>query len=251
MPQPKRSSKRTKTTAAKTTATKRSAGTRRASREEAKPRTRQGKTASTKKIEEEVRKGRSRANNYRNDPKKTRKLVDEAMEKANSTGGPKGALRELWSSLMTLMRLVRAYADGDYRDVPWDTIALAIVAIAYFLLPFDLIPDFIPGAGYVDDAAVIAWVIASVKSDLDDFERWEAERAAAARKASRSRKKPSAGRRTTPAKRTSGGETERTAGKGQRASSARSSSAATKKRPKTASQGAKTRSSRSSKTTSR
>ena len=58
--------------------------------------------------------------------------------------------------------------------MPWETIALAIGAIAYFVSPVDLIPDFIPVAGYIDDAAVIAFVIASATNELHSFREWEA-----------------------------------------------------------------------------
>ena len=38
--------------------------------------------------------------------------------------------------------------------------------------PIDVIPDFLP-AGLLDDAAVIAFVIALVAEELDDFMEWE------------------------------------------------------------------------------
>ena len=74
---------------------------------------------------------------------------------------------------MALIRLVRAYIKGEYRDVPWETIVWAIAAIIYFITPIDLIPDFIPGIGFLDDAAVIALAIASVRKDVDNFREWE------------------------------------------------------------------------------
>ena len=75
-----------------------------------------------------------------------------------------------------MIRLVRAYGTGEYKVVPWETVALIIVALVYFVSPLDFIPDVIPVAGYVDDAAVIGFVVASVKTDLDEFVEWETER---------------------------------------------------------------------------
>jgi len=40
-------------------------------------------------------------------------------------------------------------------------------------MPFDLIPDFILTLGFVDDVALIGWIISSVKSDIDSFLLWE------------------------------------------------------------------------------
>jgi uncharacterized membrane protein YkvA (DUF1232 family) len=47
---------------------------------------------------------------------------------------------------------------GDPR-VPASTKALLAVATAYLAFPLDLIPDFIPVIGYLDDAVVLAWTL--------------------------------------------------------------------------------------------
>jgi uncharacterized membrane protein YkvA (DUF1232 family) len=114
----------------------------------------------------------SRAAQYAKNPDKLKDLTRKAKERAESAGSG-GALNGLWESLMALLRLIRAYAKGEYREVPWQSLVLIVAAILYFLTPIDVIPDFIVGVGYLDDAAVIAWVVNTVKSVLDDFLRWE------------------------------------------------------------------------------
>jgi uncharacterized membrane protein YkvA (DUF1232 family) len=47
---------------------------------------------------------------------------------------------------------------GDPR-VPWWCKVLLVLAIAYLALPFDLVPDFIPVAGQLDDAIIVAVVL--------------------------------------------------------------------------------------------
>ena len=42
-------------------------------------------------------------------------------------------------------------------------------------LPVDLIPDTIPGAGYLDDAVVISGCLALIKNDLEDYHKWRKE----------------------------------------------------------------------------
>jgi uncharacterized membrane protein YkvA (DUF1232 family) len=119
----------------------------------------------------------SRAAQYAKNPDKLKDLTRKAKERAESAGSG-GALKDLWESLMALLRLIRAYAKGEYREVPWRSLVLIVAAILYFLTPIDVIPDFIVGLGYLDDAAVIAWVVNTVKSVLDDFLRWETSRPA-------------------------------------------------------------------------
>jgi uncharacterized membrane protein YkvA (DUF1232 family) len=57
--------------------------------------------------------------------------------------------------------------------VPWQTIVLAIAAVVYFVNPFDLIPDLIPVIGYLDDATIVGFVIASIGGDIANFRDWE------------------------------------------------------------------------------
>jgi uncharacterized membrane protein YkvA (DUF1232 family) len=62
--------------------------------------------------------------------------------------------------------MVRDYWKGDYRNVPWWSMASVAAGLAYFVAPIDLIPDFIPLIGYLDDAAVLAAVMQGIKQDL-------------------------------------------------------------------------------------
>ncbi len=101
------------------------------------------------------------------------KVLDElakADEKAEQQGNKVKKFKE---DLKVLVRLVRSWAKGEYKDVPTFSIILAIAAIAYFVSPVDAIPDWVPVVGYLDDAAVVGFVIYSIKSDLDDFRAWE------------------------------------------------------------------------------
>jgi uncharacterized membrane protein YkvA (DUF1232 family) len=64
-------------------------------------------------------------------------------------------------------RLIRRDAHALYlaaRDprVPWYAKALAIAVAAYALSPIDLIPDFIPVLGYLDDLIIVPAGIALV-----------------------------------------------------------------------------------------
>lgn len=107
---------------------------------------------------------------YAENKKKTEHLLDEAARKARREKGLVGAFED---DLGALLRLLRAWVRGQYRVVPWKTIVLALVAVIYFVDPFDLVPDFVPLMGYVDDAGVIGFVLRSIGKDLKVFQEWE------------------------------------------------------------------------------
>ena len=50
------------------------------------------------------------------------------------------------------------------KDVPLKEKGLIIGALGYLILPVDLIPDFIPVAGFTDDLAALAYAIHAVRS---------------------------------------------------------------------------------------
>ena len=54
-----------------------------------------------------------------------------------------------------------------------------IGALAYFVLPFDFVPDFIFGVGFLDDASILAAAIASVRSSITEDHREAARQALA------------------------------------------------------------------------
>jgi uncharacterized membrane protein YkvA (DUF1232 family) len=68
--------------------------------------------------------------------------------------------------------MLNAWFKGEYKDIPKKTIVLIITALIYFISPIDLIPDWLPG-GFIDDAAVITWVLQSMSSDVQKFKAWK------------------------------------------------------------------------------
>lgn len=113
-----------------------------------------------------------KAKEYANDKNKAKKLVYEAMKKANQEKGKKGPIDDVWEKIQLLFGLVKDWATGEYKDVPIKSIVIIIVAILYFLNPIDLIPDAILGIGLADDAFVLGLVFKQVSCDLETYEAW-------------------------------------------------------------------------------
>lgn len=103
-------------------------------------------------------------------------LLRQVLARASSKLGRRegsGALREVKEQLLRLIALLKAYVSGDYRNVSTQTMVIVVAAIAYFVVPFDGVPDFLFGWGLVDDAAVITYVVAQISGELEAFARWQ------------------------------------------------------------------------------
>jgi uncharacterized membrane protein YkvA (DUF1232 family) len=115
---------------------------------------------------------RKQAEHYARDQKKTGDLLRDVFNKANRN---RAQLQGIWNDLMSVCRMLKAWSRGDYKRVPWRTLVLSLATVIYFLNPFDLSPDFVPGIGYLDDAVVLGFVFGSIKKEVDKFLRWENE----------------------------------------------------------------------------
>jgi len=100
-----------------------------------------------------------------------RDLVQEAADKAKSL--PKAPFKDLWAYFQAMLRPTRAYYRGDYRNIRIANLVVIIGAIMYVLDPWDLIPDWIPGLGFMDDATILAFAVQKTRQTLDDFKAWE------------------------------------------------------------------------------
>ena len=112
-----------------------------------------------------------RAGRIARDPEKLRAISERA---SRSSALRSGAFASVVDDFRALIRLVRAYARGSYRQVPLDKLVLVVAGLLYVVSPIDVIPDIVPAAGFLDDATVVAWVIRAVRDELEAFRAWEA-----------------------------------------------------------------------------
>ena len=107
-------------------------------------------------------------------------------------------LRRVAAQIPFAEDLLAAYYCAFDRDTPLPVKATLVGAIAYFVLPFDAIPDVLPVIGFTDDAAVLATAIKLVASHIRPVHREAArERAWRSSKAAGS-PCPSPGARRSP-----------------------------------------------------
>jgi uncharacterized membrane protein YkvA (DUF1232 family) len=108
---------------------------------------------------------------FAKDPERLRQLFREAVKKAPTI--PREPFKDLWAYFQAMLRLIRAYYRREYRNVPLQNLVMIIGAIIYILNPFDLIPDWIAGLGFADDAVILAFAVRQTRQTLDDFMTWE------------------------------------------------------------------------------
>jgi uncharacterized membrane protein YkvA (DUF1232 family) len=94
--------------------------------------------------------------------------------------------REFWRKLKRFAArlpfaedLLAAYYCAFDRDTPFQVKAALVGALAYFVLPFDAMPDIMPLLGFADDAAILATALRMVASHIRPVHREAARRAMA------------------------------------------------------------------------
>lgn len=106
-------------------------------------------------------------------PFKVVAILNETADKLASKDSPDNKFRQLFDVAATLGRLVRNYVSGDYREIATSTIISGFAVLLYVLSPIDLIPDFIPVLGFLDDLSLISWYLGKFQLEITKYREWE------------------------------------------------------------------------------
>ncbi len=118
-------------------------------------------------------KAKKRATSVVKDNQKLNQVIDSTKEKLDEVHLEDTKVYKLGERLRVITRMIGAFAKGQYKEVPWKTIMMLVAGLIYFLMPLDLLPDFIPVTGFIDDFTVIMLISGAFKQDIDDFLLWE------------------------------------------------------------------------------
>ncbi len=103
------------------------------------------------------------------DEEQVEDLIHQAEEKAKKQAV---SISQFIETLTWFIRLLRAYLNKEYRQVPWRSLIMILAGVIYFVNPMDIVPDFIAGIGYLDDATILALVMRTVQKDVEAFREW-------------------------------------------------------------------------------
>ncbi|GAB3332370.1 hypothetical protein GCM10027429_11650 [Marivirga atlantica] len=107
------------------------------------------------------------------DKKLSNKLIRNASETLQSKAKVSKKVRATRKVFADFIRLIKSYVNGSYRDISWKNMLYITAVIIYFITPTDLIPDFIPVSGLLDDASLALWTYDRLQSELNEFLLWE------------------------------------------------------------------------------
>ncbi len=109
---------------------------------------------------------RSKVNAEDANPQKVAQAKDDTLKKIENAA----ALSALLGNIRTAYDMISDAVTGRYKGIAKSTLALLAGGLAYLAMPLDLVPDFIPVAGWMDDAAVLAWIF---KRCGDEFQKYQ------------------------------------------------------------------------------
>jgi uncharacterized membrane protein YkvA (DUF1232 family) len=110
----------------------------------------------------------------------SRTQMDPAEERRTVRRGFWRKVRRVAAQIPFAEDLLTAYYCAFDRATPAQVRTVLIGALAYFVLPFDVVPDFLPALGFTDDAAVLATALKMVVDNIKPEHR-EAAKSALAR----------------------------------------------------------------------
>ncbi len=117
-------------------------------------------------------KAKSRASNILGNREKLEEVLNASKTRLGEINLDNSKLSKLGHNLRVFLRMIQAFANGTYREAPWKSMVAIVAGVIYFLMPIDLIPDFIPITGFIDDFTVIMLITNAFQQDIEQFEVW-------------------------------------------------------------------------------
>jgi len=131
----------------------------------------EGKEMNTQKVlsginEDFIKKGAADVND-----EDIQKVVDRANDITQKVINS-APLKRFINDVKLLISMIKDSFSGRYKHLPVWVIGAIVFALLYVLSPIDLIPDFIPVIGLLDDAVVLGLCLALAEKDIQKYQLW-------------------------------------------------------------------------------
>ena len=100
--------------------------------------------------------------------------AERRIKELERSGVPAVA-KDIWYDIKDLGKMVSDWITGNFK-APYRTITAAVFTLLYFVNPFDVIPDFVPMVGYIDDVFIVSLCMKMVSADLERYREWKNSR---------------------------------------------------------------------------
>jgi uncharacterized membrane protein YkvA (DUF1232 family) len=113
----------------------------------------------------------SKAEQIAKEDGKLKRLLKNVGDRLNTVShNPK--VQAALEPILVFKRMVQAHRSGMFK-VSAKTLGLIVLGLVYFVMPMDIIPDFLPIIGFADDLSVLIAIFNAVKHEVDAFLEWE------------------------------------------------------------------------------
>ncbi len=82
-------------------------------------------------------------------------------------------LKKKFFDIPLLCDMLTDTINGEYKNIPYSSIIITVMALLYAVSPIDLVFDHIPLIGLLDDAAVLNILLQTIKNDLETYNSWK------------------------------------------------------------------------------
>lgn len=103
------------------------------------------------------------------DSSRLNKLYKLALKKFDKLGLSEFTLQ----NLKIMISMAQDFINGNYRAYNRKNVILIISGLLYLVNPFDLIPDFLIGIGFLDDIYVMKFIIKKITKEIDRYNAWK------------------------------------------------------------------------------
>lgn len=130
------------------------------------------KKLTKEKIKEQIDKFSEKAKKIIDNPEKVSAVLEKAMDLCEDLSHVR-FVGKYFKDISLVCSMLNDYICKRYTKVPMATVITLLAAVLYFISPVDIIPDFIPLIGHLDDMIIFGFVTDAAKVDLKKYEKWK------------------------------------------------------------------------------